>query len=55
MNKDLKEERDKRIIMNRWGNPADLIGTCIFLASDSSSYITGSDILVDGGWTAKGL
>ena len=55
MNKDLKEERDKRIIMNRWGNPTDLIGPCIFLASDSSSYITGSDILVDGGWTAKGL
>ena len=55
MNKDLKEERDKRIIMNRWGNPTDLIGPCIFLASDSSSYIPGSDILVDGGWTAKGL
>mgnify|MGYP001274054315 FL=1 len=55
MNKDLKEERDKRIIINRWGNSTDLIGPCIFLASDSSSYITGSDILVDGGWIAKGL
>jgi NAD(P)-dependent dehydrogenase (short-subunit alcohol dehydrogenase family) len=54
-NKALKQERDNRMIMNRWGNSSDLVGPCIFLASSSSSYITGSDIIVDGGWTAKGL
>jgi NAD(P)-dependent dehydrogenase (short-subunit alcohol dehydrogenase family) len=35
--------------------PNDLIGPCIFLASDSSEYISGQDIYVDGGWMAKGL
>jgi len=54
-NKELKQERDNRMIMSRWGNSSDLVGPCIFLASSASSYITGTDIVVDGGWTAKGL
>ena len=54
-NKKLKQERDIRMIIDRWGNSSDLVGPCIFLASNSSSYITGTDIIVDGGWTAKGL
>ena len=43
------------MILKRWGNPGDLVRPCIFLASDSSLYITGSDIFVDGGCLAKGL
>ena len=54
-NSKLKKNRDTRMILKRWGEPKDLVGPCIFLASDSSSYITGSDIIVDGGWLAKGL
>ena len=54
-NPKLKKIRDSRMILQRWGQPKDLIGPCIFLASNSSSYITGSDIFVDGGWLAKGL
>ena len=54
-NSNLKKNRDARMILKRWGEPKDLVGPCIFLASDSSSYITGSDIFVDGGWLAKGL
>lgn len=51
----LKEERDKHIMLGRWGEPNDLSGICVFLASDGAEYITGQDIYVDGGWTAKGL
>jgi len=47
--------RRERTMLGRWGNPEDLSSAVIFLASDSSSYITAQDIYVDGGWIAKGL
>jgi gluconate 5-dehydrogenase len=40
-----------RIPLNRPGEPNDLDGTVVFLASDASEYITGQIILVDGGFT----
>lgn len=40
------------IPLKRWGNPEDLIGVAIFLASDASNYIHGQTIYVDGGWLA---
>ncbi|CAE6486987.1 glucose 1-dehydrogenase [Candidatus Nitrosotenuis uzonensis] len=49
-----KKIRDKTIL-GRWGMPRDLSGLIVFLASDSSSYITGQDIYVDGGWLSKGI
>ena len=51
----LNEERKSKTVLNRWGQPEDLAGVVIFLASDSSSYVTGQDIYVDGGWLIKGL
>tara|TARA_B100000408_G_C10287547_1_gene218801 strand:- start:446 stop:1225 length:780 start_codon:yes stop_codon:yes gene_type:complete len=42
-------------ILKRWGVPKDLEGVIVFLASDSSEYITGQDIYIDGGWSAKGI
>lgn len=50
----LKEERTKRTILGRWGKSSDLIGPAIFLASDTSEYIAGQDLYVDGGWLANG-
>jgi len=44
-----------RTILGRWGEPEDLAGAIVFLSSDSSSYITGQDIYVDGGWLSKGM
>jgi gluconate 5-dehydrogenase len=58
INKDsMANEAISKLIMsktplNRWGKVEDLVGLVIFLASDASSYMTGSVIPVDGGWSA---
>lgn len=54
-NKQMRKKRTERTMLGRWGDMIDIIGPCIFLASDASSYITGQDIYVDGGWLANGL
>jgi len=39
-------------LLERWGQPEDIAGAAIFLASDESDYITGADLRIDGGWLA---
>jgi NAD(P)-dependent dehydrogenase (short-subunit alcohol dehydrogenase family) len=51
----LNEQRKNHMILKRWGQSSDLVGPTIFLISDASAYISGSDLYVDGGWTANGL
>ena len=50
-----KLAREKHTLLKRWGTLDDLLGPCIFLSSDASSYVTGHDLYVDGGWLTNGL
>ncbi|MFW2342831.1 2-dehydro-3-deoxy-D-gluconate 5-dehydrogenase KduD [Brevundimonas sp.] len=42
-----------RIPAGRWGDPSDLAGAAVFLASDASAYVHGTILTVDGGWMAR--
>jgi NAD(P)-dependent dehydrogenase (short-subunit alcohol dehydrogenase family) len=48
-----KQQFTKMTALGRWGNPDELIGPALLLASEAGSYITGSTIVVDGGWCAR--
>lgn len=37
-------------LLGRWGQPEDIAGAAVFLASDESSFVTGSEIKIEGGW-----
>ncbi len=42
-----------RIPKGRWGDPSELAGLAVFLASDASKYMNGSIVAIDGGWLAR--
>lgn len=47
---ELKKTWESLTPMGRMGEPEDLAGAIVFLASDASSFMTGSEIRVDGGY-----
>jgi NAD(P)-dependent dehydrogenase (short-subunit alcohol dehydrogenase family) len=52
MKKQFAHTMDNTILLRRPGKPEEIATTALFLASDDSSYITGTDIIVDGGWVS---
>ncbi|TDE19059.1 SDR family oxidoreductase [Actinomadura sp. 6K520] len=42
----------ERSALRRWGRPDELAGAVVYLASDAAGYVTGSSVVVDGGWLA---
>ena len=52
-NKKFKNNMLKNIPLGRFADVSDVATAVTFLASDASSMITGTSILIDGGWTAQ--
>lgn len=50
---DVKKEFEEESVMGRWAKPEEIATGILFLATDESSYMTGADLRIDGGWTTQ--
>jgi NAD(P)-dependent dehydrogenase (short-subunit alcohol dehydrogenase family) len=49
----VRKEFEEEGVLKRWATPEEVAYGILFLASDESSYMTGSDLRIDGGWTTR--
>jgi NAD(P)-dependent dehydrogenase (short-subunit alcohol dehydrogenase family) len=52
-NPELSQQFLSRIPLGRWGDPRDIGSLVLFLCLPESGYITGTDVVIDGGWLAQ--
>jgi len=52
-NPDVARKRMEATPLGRFGTPADIAAGCLYLASDEASWVTGSELVIDGGMTAN--
>jgi NAD(P)-dependent dehydrogenase (short-subunit alcohol dehydrogenase family) len=52
-NPEIAKKRMEATPLGRFGVPADIAAGCLYLASDESSWVTGSELVIDGGMTAN--
>jgi NAD(P)-dependent dehydrogenase (short-subunit alcohol dehydrogenase family) len=50
---ELRAARENEQALRRWADPSEIAGLAFFLASSEAGFITGADVLIDGGWTAR--
>ena len=52
-NAELRAEFLAKIPVGRWGQPEEIAKLAVYLCSEDAGYITGTDVVIDGGWTAQ--
>jgi NAD(P)-dependent dehydrogenase (short-subunit alcohol dehydrogenase family) len=52
-NPEIKQEFTSRIPLGRWGRVEEVGQLALYLCSEEAAFITGTDILIDGGWTVQ--
>jgi NAD(P)-dependent dehydrogenase (short-subunit alcohol dehydrogenase family) len=52
-NPNIQEERVDKMPLGRMGQPEDIAAGILYLASDESSFVTGAELVIDGGMTAQ--
>ncbi len=52
-NTEINDERVAKMPLGRMGQPEDIAAGILYLASDESSFVTGAELVIDGGMTAQ--